>query len=100
MTTGMACRRSVVPWHVDRDDGGDDAAVLGSHAVALPRWRAPGRTPIASLFALSVKSITGILRYGPARFVNFTLGNWIDVVEVLEILSQSGQHLLSNRPSL
>src|SRR5439155_8591307 len=50
--------------------------------------------------ALSLKSITGILRYGPARLINFTLGNWIEVVEVLEILSQSGQNLLGNSPSL
>src|SRR5437870_5840054 len=35
----VARRRSVVPWHVGRDDGGDDAAVLGADAVALP----PGR---------------------------------------------------------
>src|SRR2546430_869338 len=37
--TDMASRRGVVPWHVDRDDGGDDAAVLGPDAMALP----PGR---------------------------------------------------------
>src|SRR2546427_85864 len=39
----VARRRVVVPWHVGRDDGGDDAAddaaVLGPNAVALP----PGR---------------------------------------------------------
>src|SRR5207249_11632020 len=34
--TDVARRRGVVPWHVGRDDGGDDAAVLGPHAVALP----------------------------------------------------------------
>src|SRR5712691_3190121 len=38
--TAMARRGSVVPCHVDRDDGGDDAAVPGPGAVALP----PGRT--------------------------------------------------------
>src|SRR5881296_3627615 len=37
--TDMARRRGVVPWHVDRDDGSDDAAVLGPGAAALP----PGR---------------------------------------------------------
>src|SRR5947199_8364183 len=37
--TDMASRRGVVPWHVDRDDGGDDAAVLGPDPQALP----PGR---------------------------------------------------------
>src|SRR5207249_9740107 len=37
--THMARRRGVVPWHVGRDDGGDDAAVPGPEAVALP----PGR---------------------------------------------------------
>src|SRR5882672_4478752 len=35
-------RRSIVPWHVGRDDGGDDAAVPGPDAAALPpeRWQA------------------------------------------------------------
>src|SRR5467141_2958138 len=33
-------RRGVVPGRVDRDDGGDDAAVPGPDAVALP----PGRS--------------------------------------------------------
>src|SRR3989442_4804648 len=39
--TDVARRRGVVPWHVARDDGGDDAAVLGPNAVALPpgRWQ-------------------------------------------------------------
>src|SRR5437667_6368163 len=39
--TDVARRRGVVPWHVGRDDGGDDAAVLGPNAVALPpgRWQ-------------------------------------------------------------
>jgi len=34
-------RRRVVPRYVGRDDGGDDAAVLGPNAVALPpgRWQ-------------------------------------------------------------
>src|SRR5437762_13770487 len=38
--TDVARRRGVVPWHVGRDDGDDDAAVLGPDAVALPsgRW--------------------------------------------------------------
>src|ERR1700674_1080422 len=34
--TDVARRRGVVPWNVGRDDGGDDAAVLGPHARALP----------------------------------------------------------------
>src|SRR5467141_5117801 len=39
--TDVARRRDVVPRHVGRDDGGDDAAILGPNAVALPsgRWR-------------------------------------------------------------
>src|SRR6266576_6746176 len=37
--TDMARRGGVVPWHMGRDDGGDDAAVPGPGAVALP----PGR---------------------------------------------------------
>src|ERR1700724_372723 len=35
----VARRRGVVPRHVGRDDGGDDVAILGANAVALP----PGR---------------------------------------------------------
>src|SRR4030095_5113564 len=35
--TDVARRRGLVPWHVDRDDGGDDAAVPGPGAVALSR---------------------------------------------------------------
>src|SRR5712691_5781035 len=34
--TDVARRRGVVPRHVGRDDGGDDAAILGANAVALP----------------------------------------------------------------
>src|SRR6266850_2209385 len=34
--TDVVRRRGVVPWHVGRDDGGNDAAVLGPNAVALP----------------------------------------------------------------
>src|SRR5436190_15598366 len=41
----MVGRRRVVPWHVGRDDGGDDAAVLGPDAAALP----PGRPRPADL---------------------------------------------------
>ena len=37
--TDVARRGGVVPRHVGRDDGGDDAAVPGAHAAALP----PGR---------------------------------------------------------
>src|SRR5712691_2965058 len=39
--TDVARRRGVVPRHVGRDAGGDDAAVPGPHAVALPpgRWQ-------------------------------------------------------------
>src|ERR1700730_12628530 len=46
--TGVARRRGVVPWHVGRDDGGDDVAVPGPDAVVLSpsRWQdrrdAPG----------------------------------------------------------
>src|SRR3984893_1217383 len=40
--TDVAGRRGVVPRHVGRDDGGDDPAVLGPDAVALPpgHWQA------------------------------------------------------------
>src|SRR6185295_5905724 len=38
----VARRRRVVPRHVGRDDGGDDAAVPGADAVALPPGRRPG----------------------------------------------------------
>src|SRR5437879_99030 len=41
--THVARRRGVVPWHVGRDDGGDDATVSGPDAVALP----PGRPRLA-----------------------------------------------------
>src|SRR3989442_12141629 len=41
--TDMARRGGVVPGHVGRDDGGDDAAVSGPDAVALP----PGRSRLA-----------------------------------------------------
>jgi hypothetical protein len=34
--TDVGRRRGVVPRHVGRHDGGDDAAVLGPDAVALP----------------------------------------------------------------
>src|SRR5882762_6582993 len=39
--TDVARGRGVVPRHVGRDDGGDDATVLGPNAVALPpcRWQ-------------------------------------------------------------
>jgi Predicted metal-binding integral membrane protein (DUF2182) len=43
--TDVARRRGVVPWHVDRNDGGDDAAVLGPNAVA-------GETRLGRLTAL------------------------------------------------
>src|SRR5258708_9215312 len=45
--TDVARRRGVVPWHVGGDDGGDDAAVPGPHAVALPpgRWLDRGDAP-------------------------------------------------------
>src|SRR6266550_5919123 len=48
---------------------------------------------------VSVKSVTGILGYRPAGFINFTLGNWIEVVEVLVVFPKSGQHRLSDCPS-
>src|SRR5437667_7443790 len=39
--TDVVRRRIVVPWHVGRDYGGDDAAVPGPDAMALPpgRWQ-------------------------------------------------------------
>jgi hypothetical protein len=37
--TDVGRLRRVVSRHVDRDDGGDDAAILGAHAAAVP----PGR---------------------------------------------------------
>ena len=41
--TDVARRRGVVPRHVGRDDGGDDAAVAGANAAALPRGRRQDR---------------------------------------------------------
>src|SRR6267378_6947132 len=35
--------RDTVPWHVGGDDGGDDAAVPGPDAAALPPGRCRGR---------------------------------------------------------
>src|SRR6266699_4852120 len=45
--TDAARRRGVVPRHVGRDDGGDDAAVVAPNAVALPpgRWQDRRDTP-------------------------------------------------------
>src|SRR5260370_348290 len=39
--TDVARRRGVVPRHMGRDDGSDDAAILDANAVALPpgRWQ-------------------------------------------------------------
>src|SRR5437667_10792365 len=46
-TTSTASADGVVPRHVDRDDDGDDAAVAGPDAVALPpgRWQARRGAP-------------------------------------------------------
>src|SRR5580658_2867762 len=41
--TDLARCRGVVPRHVDGDDGGDDAAIAGADAVALPPGRRWGR---------------------------------------------------------
>src|SRR6516164_2171606 len=41
--TNVARRRGVVPRHVGRDDGSDDAAILGANAVALPQGRRQDR---------------------------------------------------------
>ena len=43
-------------------------------------------------------SIAGILRDAAARLVDFPLRNRIEVVEVLKILSERGQHLLRDPP--
>src|ERR1700730_3462360 len=51
--TDVARRRGVVPRHVGRDDGGDDAAIPGANAVALSPGRrqdrrdAPGLADVA-----------------------------------------------------
>src|SRR5437660_8238155 len=45
--TAMARRGGVVPGHVGRDDGADDAAVLGANAVALPPGRRQNRQDAA-----------------------------------------------------
>ena len=47
--TDVARRRGVVPRHVGRDDGGDDAAVPGPDAVALPPGRSAGQARRASV---------------------------------------------------
>src|SRR5438067_8299750 len=41
--TDVARRRGVVPRHVGRDDAGDDAAIVGASAMALPRGRREDR---------------------------------------------------------
>src|SRR5713101_143849 len=41
--TDVARRRGVVSWNVGRDDGGDDAAVPGPNARALPPGRSQDR---------------------------------------------------------
>jgi hypothetical protein len=41
--TDVARGRGVVPLHVGRDDDGDDAAILGADAVALPESRRQDR---------------------------------------------------------
>src|SRR5204862_7190045 len=47
--TAMARRGGVVPGHVGRDDGSDDAAILGANAVALPPGRRQDRRDAARL---------------------------------------------------
>src|SRR5437899_5544167 len=45
--TDVDRRRGIVPRHVGRDDGGDDAAILDANAVALPPGRWQGRRDAA-----------------------------------------------------
>lgn len=54
-----------------------------------------GKTLESTRFSSEHESIAGILRYGSARLVDFTLWNWIEIVAVLEILPKSGQDCLS-----
>ena len=42
--TNLARRRRLVSRHMDRDDGGDDAALIGADALALPSGRCYGDT--------------------------------------------------------
>src|SRR6266702_6880082 len=47
--TDLARRRSVVSPHVVRDDGSDDAAILGSSVVAIPPGRRDARQQALAL---------------------------------------------------
>jgi hypothetical protein len=47
--TDVARRRGVVPRHVDRDDGGDDAAVPGPDAVGATARPSAGQARRASV---------------------------------------------------
>jgi len=62
--TDLVRRRDVIPRHVDRDDGGDDAAVPRPDAVALWRGRRQGGWSSRSGFELQ-------LRIAPADFSPF-----------------------------
>src|SRR5262245_22888561 len=50
--TDVAHGRSIVPWPVGRDDGGDDAAVLDPDAAAL----SPGQGTMLRPWATSVRA--------------------------------------------
>ena len=63
----LARRRRHVPRHVERDDGGDDAAVLAAHAVRYRRGRGRGARPrLTTLVAagyFSVWTLCGVAVY-------------------------------------
>src|SRR6266581_2686260 len=71
--TVMARRRGVVPWHVGRDDGGDDAAIPGPDAAALPPGRprpadrARGRGVLRRLDCVRDGRLSAERRAGPRR---------------------------------
>ena len=79
--TGVARRRGVVPRHVGRDDGGDDAAVARPDAAALPRrpWRRRAGAPRSADRAGRRRLLR---RLDAARLVAFPLGVALAAVEM------------------
>jgi predicted metal-binding membrane protein len=69
----MAGRRGVIRWHVARNDGSDDAAVVGAHAVALSpddwqhRRNAPALASVVPIAVGVVVVIAGALQFGARK---------------------------------
>src|SRR5713101_6226161 len=68
--TDVARRRGVVRWHVGRDDGGNDAAVPGPDAVALPpgRWQDRRNAPGSATMLVGVGYFFVWTVFGMAAF--------------------------------